>query len=82
MNCSGEPAPQHPPAASNFREKNQQNRHKILGEQETTTHTDASNYVDLTNTVNSDIKGNATYAYVNGYFLRTDKHCGPGSDCS
>ena len=35
-------------------------------EQETTTHTDASNYVDPTNTVNSEIKGNATYAYVNG----------------
>ena len=27
-------------------------------------------------------KENATYAYVNGEFLRTDKHCGPGLDCS
>ena len=34
-------------------------------EQGATTHTDASNYVDLTNTVNSEMRGNATYAYVN-----------------
>ena len=27
-------------------------------------------------------KGNATYAYVNGLLLCTDKHCGPGLDCS
>ena len=27
-------------------------------------------------------KGNATYAYVNGYYLRIDKHLGPGSVCS
>ena len=33
-------------------------------EQDTTTHTDPQNYVDLTNTVNSKIKGNETYAYV------------------
>ena len=33
-------------------------------------------------TYGSLCKENATYAYVNGQFLRTDKHCGPGSDCS
>ena len=27
-------------------------------------------------------QGNATYAYVNGQYPRTDKHLGPGSDCS
>ena len=72
MNCSGEPAPQDPPADANF--SNKRNKHKKTEgstqdhepmeaqEQETTTHTDAPNYVDLTNTVNYEIKGNATYA--------------------
>ena len=27
-------------------------------------------------------QGNTTYAYVNGQYPRTDKHLGPGSDCS
>ena len=27
-------------------------------------------------------QGNATYAYVNGQYPRTDKNLGPGSDCS
>ena len=27
-------------------------------------------------------QGNATYAYVNGQYLHTDKHLGPESDCS
>ena len=27
-------------------------------------------------------QGNATYAYINGQYPRTDKHLGPGSDCS
>ena len=27
-------------------------------------------------------QGNATYAYVNGQYHRTDKNLGPGSDCS
>ena len=70
MNCSGEPAPQIPPADDYFRKKTADSTQDPgpmdAQEQETTTHTDASNYVDLTNTVNSEIKGNATYAYVNG----------------
>ena len=28
------------------------------------------------------LKENATYAYVNGRYPRTDKHLAPGSDCS
>ena len=72
MNCSGEPAPQDPPADANFSKKKKKLADSTQDlepmeaqEQETTTHTDASNYVDLTNTVNSEIKGNTTYAYVN-----------------
>ena len=70
MNCPGEPAPQDPPADANFSKKTpadstQDPEPMEAQKQETTTHTDPSNYVDLTNTVNSEIKGNATYAYVN-----------------
>ena len=70
MNCSGKPAPQDPPADANFSKKTikktegltQDHEPMEAQEQETTTHTDASNYVDQTNTVNYEIKGNATYA--------------------
>ena len=73
MNCSGEPAPQDPPADANFSKKKTKTADSTQDpepmeaqEQETTTQTDASNYVDLRNTVNSEIKGNATYAHANG----------------
>ena len=71
MDFSGEPAPQDSPADANFSKKKttdstQDPEPMEAQEHVTTTHTDASNYVDLTNTVNSKIKGNATYAYVNG----------------
>ena len=59
MNCSGEPAPQDPQADAYFSKKNtsdstQDPEPMEAQEQETTTQTDTSNYVDLTNTVNSE----------------------------
>ena len=59
MNCSGEPAPQDPQADANFSKKTtsdstQDPEPMEAQEQETTSQTDTSNYVDLTNTVNSE----------------------------
>ena len=67
MNCSGEPAPQDPPADANFSKKNNKKKTTTedstqdpepmeAQEQETTPYTDAANYVDLTNTVNSKLR--------------------------
>ena len=62
MDCSGESAYQDPPADTKFNKKTkntldltQDPEPTEAQEQETTTQTDASNYVDLTNTVNSEI---------------------------
>ena len=70
MNCSGEPAPQDPPADANFSKKTTadslQDPEPVEAQEQETTNTDASNYIDLTNTVDYQIKGKATYAYVNG----------------